>query len=160
MDALDGETSIAAGEHALQALLRVVRSSAGQLEAHEAEKGICKRRLPIGLAAMKPSFAQRGTGERGAAVTQAAGMFLPREQPRRGRDYCSRFGTCKGARTGYRTPGEPGSFPLDEAVNLPERGYASCLPEWGCFAPLFDLEVAESVLMEVAKEAPEDDEGF
>ena len=30
----------------------------------------------------------------------------------------------------------------------------------GFFAPLFDLEVAESVLMEVAKEAPQDYEAF
>jgi hypothetical protein len=53
MDALDVEMSIAEGEQALQARLKFVREHAGTLEAHEAEKGIFKRLLPIGLAAMK-----------------------------------------------------------------------------------------------------------
>ena len=62
MDALDVETSIAEGEQALQALITFVRENAGQLAAHEAEQGIFKRLLPIGLAAMKLYFAQRGPG--------------------------------------------------------------------------------------------------
>jgi hypothetical protein len=174
MDALDVERSIAEGEQTLQALLKFVSESAGQLEAHDAEKGIFKRRLPMGLAAMKLSFAQRGTGELGAAVTRADGMILPRETQWRGRDYCSLFGTFAVPRTCYRTPGEPGIFPLDAPVNLPERCDSYVLQEWmtvcavehpftesaGWFEPLFDLDVAESVLMEVAKEAPQDDEDF
>jgi hypothetical protein len=174
MDALDVEMSIAEGEQALQALLKFVTESADQLEAHEAEKGIFKRLLPMGLAAMKRSFAQRGTGDVGPAITQADGARLPREKRLRGRDDVSMFGTFKVARTCDRTPGEPGLFPLDAPVNLPERCYSYVLPEWmtvfavehpfkeraGFFAPLFDLDVAESVLMEVAKEAPQDDEAF
>jgi hypothetical protein len=170
MDALDVEMSMAEGEQALQALLKFVSESAGKIEAHEAETGIVKRLLPIGLAAMKRYFAQRGTGDLGAAVTRADGMILPRETQLRGRDYFSLFGKFAGARTCYRTPGEPGIFPLDEEVNLPERCYSYFLQEWmtlfevehpfkessGWFAQLFDLEVAESVLLEVAKEAPQD----
>ena len=168
MDALDVEMSIAEGEQALQALLQFVREQAGTLEAHEAEKGIFKRLLPIGLAAMKLYFAQRGTGDVGPAVTRADGVILPREKPLRGRDYFSLFGKFAVARTCYRTPGEPGIFPLDAQVNLPERCYSYFLQEWmtlfevehpfkesaGWFEQLFDLDVAESVLMEVAKEAP------
>ena len=174
MDALDVEMSIAEGEQALQALLKFVTESADQLEAHEAEKGIFKRLLPIGLAAMKLYFAQRGTGDVGPAITRADGEMLPREKPLRGRDYCSIFGKFKVARTCYRTPGEPGIFPLDAQVNLPERCYSYFLQEWmtvfavehpfqesaGFFAQLFDLEVAESVVMEVAQEAPQDYEDF
>jgi hypothetical protein len=174
MDALEVEMSIAEGEQALQALLKFVTESANQLEAHEAEKGIFKRLLPIGLAAMKLSFAQRGTGDVGPAITRADGEMLPREKPLRGRDYFSIFGKFKVARTCYRTPGEPGIFPLDAQVNLPERCYSYFLQEWmtvfavehpfqesaGFFAQLFALEVAESVVMEVAKEAPADYEGF
>ena len=48
MEAFDVETSIAAGEQALQAPLTFVRENAGQLAAHEAEQGIFKRRLPLG----------------------------------------------------------------------------------------------------------------
>jgi hypothetical protein len=174
MDALDVEMSIAEGEQALQALLKFVTEGANQLEAHEAEKGIFKRLLPIGLAAMKLYFAQRGTGDVGPAITRADGEMLPREKQLRGRDYFSIFGKFKVARTCYRTPGEPGIFPLDAQVNLPERCYSYFLQEWmtvfavehpfqesaGCFAQLFDLEVAESVVMEVAQEAPQDYEDF
>src|SRR5438093_4555049 len=174
MDALDVERSIAEGEQALQALITFAREHAGQLEAHEAEKGLFKRLLPIGLAAMKRYFAPRGTGDVGPAVTRADGVLLPREQTLRGRDYFSLFGKFAVARTCYRTPGEPGICPLDEQVNLPERCYSYFLQEWmtlfevehpfkesaGLFAQLFDLEVAESVLMEVAKEAPQDYESF
>ena len=174
MDALDVEMRIAEGEQALQALLKFVTESADQIEAHEAEKGIFKRLLPIGLAAMKLYFAQRGTGDVGPAITQADGERLPREKLLRGRDYFSIFGKFKVARTCYRTPGEPGLFPLDAQVNLPERCYSYFLQEWmtvfavehpfkestGFFAQLFALDVAESVLMEVAKEAPQDYEAF
>jgi hypothetical protein len=174
MEALDVEMSIAEGEQALQALLKFVREHAGTLEAHEAEKGIFKRLLPIGLAAMKLYFAQRGTGDVGPAIMRADGVGLPRERKLRGRDYFSLFGKFAVARTCYRTPGEPGIFPLDAQVNLPERCYSYFLQEWmtlfevehpfqestGLFAQLFDLDLAASVLMAVAQEAPEDYEGF
>jgi hypothetical protein len=52
VEALDVEMSIAAAEQALQALLQFARDKASKLEAHEAENGIFKRLLPIGLAAM------------------------------------------------------------------------------------------------------------
>jgi hypothetical protein len=174
MDALDVEISIAEGEQALQALIQFARESAETLEAHEAEKGIFKRLLPIGLAAMKLYFAQRGTGDVGPAIRRADNVRLPRETQLRGRDYFSLFGKFAVARTCYRTSGEPGIFPLDAQVNLPARCYSYFLQEWmtlfavehpfkesaGLFEQLFDLDVAESVLMEVAQEAPEDYEGF
>jgi hypothetical protein len=174
MDALDVETRIAEGEQALQALITCAREAADKLEAHEAETGIFTRLLPMGLAAMKLYFAQRGTGDVGPVVTRADGVLLPREQQLRGRDYCSLFGKFAVVRTCYRTPGEPGIFPLDAQVNLPERCYSYFLQEWmtvfavehpfqesaGFFAQLFDLDVAESVLMAVAQEAPQDDENF
>jgi hypothetical protein len=174
MEALDVETSIAEGEQALQALMQFAREYAGKLEAHEAEQGIFKRLLPIGLAAMKLYFAQRGTGDVGPAITRADNVRLPREQTLRGRDYFSLFGKFAVARSCYRTLGEPGIFPLDAQVNLPARCYSYFLQEWmtvfavehpfkdsaGLFEQLFDLDLAESVLMEVAQEAPEDYEDF
>jgi hypothetical protein len=170
MDALAVERSIAEGEQGLQALLKFGTESADQLEAHEAEQGSFKRLLPIGLAAMTLSFAPRGTGDVGPALTQADGERLPREKRLRGRDACSLFGKGKVARTCDRTPGEPGLLPLDAQVNLPERGYSYFWHEWmtgfavehpfkasaGFFAQLFALEVAESVVMEVAQGAPPD----
>src|SRR3989440_5213008 len=154
MEALDVEMSIAEGEQALQALLQFARDNAGTLEAHEAEQGIFKRLLPIGLAAMKLYFAQRGTGDVGPAITRADDVILTKEKKLRGRDYFSIFGKCAVARTCYRTPGEPGIFPLDAQVNLPERCYSYFLQEWmtvfevehpfkesaGFFTQLFDLD--------------------
>jgi hypothetical protein len=110
----------------------------------------------------------------GPAITRVDNGHLPREKPLRGRDYFSIFGTFKVARTCDRTPGEPGIFPLDAQVNLPERCDSYVLQEWmtvfeveppfqeraSWFAQLFDLDAAESVLMEVAKEAPQDYESF
>ena len=168
MEALDVEMSIAEGEQALQALLQFAREQAGKLEAHEAEKGIFKRLLPIGLAAMKLYFAQRGTGDVGPALTRADGVLLPREKQLRGRDYFSLFGKFAVARPCYRTPGEPGIYPLDAQVNLPERCYSYFLQEWmtlfevehpfrdsaGLFAQLFDLDVAESVILQFQATAP------
>jgi hypothetical protein len=123
---------------------------------------------------MKRSFAQRGTGDRGAAITRADGVTLPQEPTLRGRDDLSIVGTCKVARPCDRTAGEPGICPLDAPVNLPERCYSYFLQEWMTlfavehpfqesstwFEPRFDLEVAESVLIEVAQEAPMDYESF
>jgi hypothetical protein len=127
----------------------------------------------MGLAALKRSFAQRGTGDSGPAIARADGVILPREQTLRGRDYGSRFGKFAVPRTCDRLPGEPGICPLDAQVNLPERCDSSVLQEWmtgfaveppfkasaGFCAQLVDLEVAESVLMEGAKEASEDSAG-
>ena len=123
---------------------------------------------------MQLYFAQRGTGYVGPAVTRADGVVLPREHALRGRDYFSLFGKFAVPRTCDRTPGEPGIFPLEAQVNLPARCYSYFLQEWitmfavehpfqestGFFAQLFDLEVAASVLMAVANEAPQDYEAF
>jgi hypothetical protein len=172
MEALEVERSIAAGEQALQALITCARESAGTREAHDAENGLFKRLRPMGLAAMQLDFAQRGTGDVGPAIRRADGAMLPRQTPRRGRDDGSLCGTFKVARPGDRTPGEPGLCPLDAPVNCPARGDAYVRQAWltwfavehpvqdsaGVFAPLFAREVAESVLLAVAQEAPADDE--
>ena len=173
MDALDVETSLAAGEPALQALLQCARAQAGKLAAHEAEQRLFTRRRPMGLAAMQWSVAERGTGDVGPAITRADGTRLPRETPLRARKDGARFGTFAVARTGYRPAGPPGLCPLEAQVNRPARCDASCLQAWltvcavappcqeraGVFAQRFALEVAERVLMDVATEAPEDDDG-
>jgi len=174
MEAYDIEASITEGEQALQALVSFVRENAGQLQAHEAEKGIFKRLMPLGLAAMRLYFAERGTGDVGPGVEREDGMVLVREGKLRERDYFSIFGKLDVPRTCYRALGEAGIFPLDEHVNVPKRCYSYFVQEWmtlfavehpfkesaGWFDQLFDLDVAESVLIEVAKEAPQDYEAF
>ncbi len=68
MEAFAVEASLTEGQEALQALLSFVQEQAGQLEAHDVEKGIVKRLMPLGLAAVRLSFAACGTGEVGQAV--------------------------------------------------------------------------------------------
>jgi hypothetical protein len=174
MEAFEVEASIAEGEEAWQALLSFVQEKAGQLEAQEAEKGIFKRLMPLGLAALRLYFAERGTGEVGPAVEREDGVVLVREGQLRARDYFSIFGKLDVPRTCYRTAGEAGIFPLDEQANLPERCYSYFLQEWmtlfavehpfkesaGGFEQLFDLDLAESVLIDVAKDAHKDYEAF
>jgi hypothetical protein len=131
MEALDVGSSIAEGEQALQALITIVRERAGKLEAHAAGKGIFKRLLPIGLAAMKLYLAQRGTADEvGPAITRADGGIRPRQPTLRRRDYCSRFGTFAVARTRYRMPGEPGIFPRRAATIAAPRSPRSPPPTW------------------------------
>jgi hypothetical protein len=174
MEAFDIEASIAESEDALQALLSFVRENAGQLEAHEAEKGIFKRLLPLGLAAVQLYFAERGTGEVGPAVEREDGVVLGQEGQLRERTYFSLFGKLAVPRTCYRTAGEAGICPLDAQANLPARCYSYFVQEWmtlfavehpfqesaGWFEQLFALELAESVLRDVAQAAPQDDEAF
>jgi hypothetical protein len=164
MEAYDVEASIAEGEEGLQALVSFVREKAGHLQAHEAEKEIFKRLQPLGLAAMGLYFAERGTGD----------VVLPREGKLRAREYFCIFGKFDVPRTCYRALGEPGIFPLAEQVNMPQRCYSYFVQEWmslfafehpfkesaGWFDGLFDLEVAQSVLIDVAKEAHKDYEAF
>lgn len=174
MEALDVERSLAEGEVGVQALMSFVRENAGKLQAHEAEKAIFKRILPIGLAAMKVYFAERGTGDVGVALKRTGQPILTREGGLRGCKYFSLFGKFDVPRTCYRTEGEPGVFPLDGQVNLPERSYSYFLQELmtvfeveqpfressTLFEQLFDLNIAESVLIQVAREAHHNYDAF
>lgn len=168
------ETSIAEGDRAVQELFAFVRAHARSLDAHAAEKGIFRMLQPIGLAAMKAYFAERGTGDVGATVVSSDGCKLDRESRLRERDYFSIFGKFDVPRTCYRTAGKEGVFPLDEQVNLPERCYSYFLQEWmtqfaveqpfretgTLFEDLFNLQVAESVVLKVALEAQDDYDAF
>ena len=70
---------------------------------------------------MKRYFAQHGPGDIGIVIGWADGVILRRERMWRGRDYCSRIGTFAFPRTCDRLPGEPGIFPLEARVKLPEQ---------------------------------------
>lgn len=170
------EASIAEGKRAVQNLFAFVQEHAKELEAHEAEKGIFKLLMPIGLAAMKAFFAQRGTGDLGPTLVREDGLVLDRQTKLGQRDYFSIFGKFDVPRTCYRAAGtgEDGVFPLDEQVNLPERCYSYFLQDWmtqfaveqpfretgTLFDHFFDLQVAESVVLNVTLEAQDDYDAF
>jgi len=174
MYAYDTESTLAEGKSAVNDLFAFVEKAAGRLEAHEMERSIFKRLLPIGLAAMKTFFAERGTGDMGPQIRRDDGMDLDRESFIRSRDYFSIFGKFPVPRSCYRRPGESGVFPLDEQVNLPERCYSYFLQEWmslfaveqpfretgTLFEDLFDLDIAESVVISVARDADKNYDEF
>lgn len=130
MNAYEIESSIAEGQEFCERLFDFVRKNAEEQEAHEMEAAIFKKLIPIGQAAMKAYFAERGTGDIGKEIQREDGEILKRESVLRSRQYTSIFGAFPVPRTCYRMAGEPGVFPLDEAVNLPERCYSYYLQEW------------------------------
>lgn len=130
MDAYTTEKSIAEARSAFNELLDYVRAAAAGGEAHEVERGVFKRLIPLGLAAMRLYFAEKGTGDAGPEmVDPRTGETLKRERVR-ARDYFSLFGKFDVPRTCYRSPGQEGVFPLDAEANLPARCYSYLLQEW------------------------------
>ncbi len=130
MNAYEVEGSIAEGRMECERLFEFVQKNAENYEAHEIEEAIFKKLLPIGLAAMKAYFAEKGTGEQGEAIVRDDGTILPREWGLRKKNYISLFGVIPVPRTCYRRLGEAGVFPLDHEANLPERAYSYYLQKW------------------------------
>jgi hypothetical protein len=128
MTAYDAEKSIAEGQGFFESLIQFVRGEATHLEAHEIERGIFERILPIGLAAMKLYFAEKGTGDHGENLIHDD-QFYRRQPGFRDRRYASIFGPLDIARTCYRRLGEEGIYPLDHEANLPDRQYSYFLQE-------------------------------
>ena len=130
MNAYEVEGSIAEGRMEFERLFEFVHKHAENYEAHEMEEAVFKKLLPIGLAAMKVYFAEKGTGEQGEAIVREDGTILPKESGLRKKNYISLFGVIPVPRTCYRKLGEAGVFPLDQEANLPERAYSYYLQEW------------------------------
>jgi hypothetical protein len=128
MTVYDAEKSITEGQEFFEDLLQFVRGEAARLETHEIEKGIFARILPIGLAALKLYFADKGTGDHGENLIHDD-QFYRRQPGFRDRQYASIFGSLDIARTCYRRPGEKGIYPLDHEANLPDRQYSYFLQE-------------------------------
>jgi len=138
------------------------------------EKAIFQRIMPIAQAMLKTFFATQGTGDQGEQILREDGVVLKRESGLRKRNYTSIFGTLAIDRTCYRVPGEPGVFPLDEQVNLPQRCYSYWVQEWMNLLSLdhpfeegaqrlqwfFGLELTESVMANVSRDGSQDYEAF
>ena len=175
MDALDVEMSIAEGEQALQALLqfareacrhaRGARSGEGHLQAaaahwvggdeallRPARDGRCGTGRHAGRRRVLPREQSAARAGRLLALRQVRGGPHLRPHARGARDLpAGRAGQPPRAVRLVRPAGVDdrvrGRAPLQGAVRAAS-------------SQLFDLEVAESVLMEVAQEAPQDYEDF
>jgi len=174
MNAYETENTIAYAREGFERLIDYVKDNAEKMDAHEMEEGIFKKLIPIGQAALKTYFAEKGTGDVGEEIQREDGVVLKREWGMRSRTYSSIFGEIVVPRTCYRRLGEAGIFPLDEAVNFPEHCYSYYLQEWMNMLSLdhpyvegakrlkyfFGISLVESVMATVSRNGAEHYDAF
>lgn len=174
MEAYDTESSAGEIRSASEKIIEFIRSSAGKMEAHEAERQIFRMLLAVGLAAMRLYFAERGTGDVGSAIIEAGGRVLKRLKGLFECSYFSVFGKLWVPRTRYRARAGESIFPLDREVNLPDQCYSYFLQEicnrlevdetfrksTSFLEDYFRLQVPESALIDLARAAAADYEDY
>jgi hypothetical protein len=114
-----------------EGLLRFAQGDAQRLEAHEAEEGLYRRLLSLGLRLLALYFARKGLGPTEQALA-SQGKIWPRNGVR-WRIYRSVFGAIKIARAYFHREGEGGFCPLDAQLNLRADGYSRLLCKWSSF---------------------------
>ena len=174
MEAYDAECCAGEIRDGAEKIIEFVTSKASRLEAHQVERTVFSLVLKVGHAAMKFYFAERGTGDVGAAVIEIGGRMLTRSKDLFERAYFSIFGKLEVPRTRYRTRTGESIFPLDRQANLPERCYSYFLQEicnrlevdrpylesTRFLEEYFELPVVESVLIDLAQDAASDYEPY
>jgi hypothetical protein len=174
MEAYDAELTAAEARDDLEGIIAFVEGGAERLEAHEMERGIFARILALGRTLMKLYFSRRGTGDVGAAIIETGGRVLKRSKGLFERVYFSIFGKLEVPRTRYRARAGASLFPLDRQVNLPERCYSYVLQQMAerldadmpfgegskYLEEFFGLELSESVLIDLAKDAAEEYDAY
>jgi hypothetical protein len=170
MEAYDAECCAGEIRDGAEKIIAFVTSKANRMEAHQVERAVFSLVLRIGLAAMRFYFAERGTGDVGAAIIETGGRVLKRSKGLFVCAYFSIFGKIDVPRTRYRARTGESIFPLDRQANLPERCYSYFLQEVcnrlevdrpylessSFLEEYFELQVAESVLIDLAKDAATD----
>ncbi len=174
MEAYDAELTAAEARDDLESIIAFVEGKAERLEAHEMERGIFSRMLALGRTLMKMYFAKRGTGDVGAGIIETGGRILKRSKGLFERTYFSIFGKLEVPRARYRARAGKSIFPLDRQVNLPQRCYSYVLQQMAgrldadmpfgegsnYLEEFFGLELSESVLIDLAKEATEEYDAY
>jgi hypothetical protein len=98
------------------------------MEIGEVERGLLKLVMRVGREALVSYLEEKGTGRQGNEILAASGERIPYVRDRKCL-YRSIFGPIEIKRAYYHATGSPGVFPLDSAVNLPEKGYSYLLQE-------------------------------
>jgi hypothetical protein len=109
-------------------ILGFVRGAGQEMEIGEVERRVLSMVMEVGREALVEFVTAKGNGYSGQEVVDSEGSRLPYVRDRE-RTYWSVFGTIKIRRAYYQSKGEGGLFPLDGALNLPERGYSYLLQE-------------------------------
>jgi hypothetical protein len=99
-------------------------------ELHVLERGVFRKVLEIGLAAVKMFVAMHGTGDVGPAYAPAGGKELARQPRTKCREYESVFGTLEIERTVYTRGNKQRELaPLDAMLALPEGKFSYFLQD-------------------------------
>jgi len=174
MEAYDAELCVAEARGQLDDLIERVEALAQKSkQAHEVERVILTKVLSLGKELMRLYFAEMGTGNVGDAVV-LKGQALPLQKQLLARDYFSIFGKLAVPRSRYRARSGESVFPLDRQANLPERCYSYLVQEMAgrldadlpfregakYLEDLFGLEISESVLIDLAKDAAVEYDAF
>jgi hypothetical protein len=127
-------------------ILAFVRGSAQEMEVGEVERQLLPMVMAVGRAALAEFVAVKGTGYAGREVVDAQGQRFPYVRDRTCA-YRSIFGTIPIRRAYYQAAGAAGIFPLDGALNLPERGYSYVVQEFSSrLAVTMSYEDASEIL--------------
>lgn len=154
-------------------ILGFVRGAGQEMEIGEVERRVLSMVMEVGREALVEFVTAKGTGYSGQEVVDSEGSRLPYVRDRE-RTYWSVFGTIKIRRAYYQSKGEGGLFPLDGALNLPERGYSYLLQEISSklamnasyekacevFGDIFPIEIPIRSLERVVGETCEDAAGY
>ena len=146
-----------------------VREAGQEMEIGEVERRVLGMVMEVGREALTEFVRAKGTGYSGQEVLDSEGARLPYVRDRE-RAYRSVFGAIRIKRAYYQAKGEDGFFPLDGALNLPERGYSYLLQELSSklavngsyekacevFGDIFPVEIPIRSLERVVGEACED----
>jgi hypothetical protein len=123
-----------------------VRGSTQEIEIGEVERQLLPMVMAVGRAALAEFVAVKGTGYAGREIVDAQGQRFPYVRDRICA-YRSLFGTISIRRAYYHTAGSPGIFPLDGALNVPERGYSYVVQEFSSrLAVTMSYEDASDIL--------------
>jgi len=123
-----------------------VRREAQTMEIGEVERRLLSLVMAFGRAALEEFLAAKGTGYAGKEIVEPHGNRIPYVCDR-SCAYRSIFGTIPIRRAYYHADGSPGVFPLDEDLNLPERGYSYLVQEFSSrLAVTMSYEDAQEIL--------------
>lgn len=136
--ASNNEQGICSEEEALanchsqfEGMLEYVSRDAQDREIHEAEEGIFRRLMQLGLSLLALYLAKKGIGKIGKFLQVGSTLF--RSHGTKDKTYRSIFGLLEVRRAYYYLKGKGGACPLDAELNLRPDGYSRLLCKWANF---------------------------
>lgn len=160
-------------ESVLKSIRSFVEGTAQTRELHQVEEELFRMLQALGLSLLKEAVVRHGTGKAEGSYRLPDGERLP-YQGLKSCQYLSIFGRLQVERAYYWKEGQPGVFPLDAQLNLPEHRYSYLLDQWaqagiiekaydqatGGLSELLGLPIWKRGQEEVAREVASNSEAF